>query len=292
MKPIEPVSHQTSLSDNIVTIKVLKKDFAGKEITKKEVLNEILTGIKNGGKVNSNWSKYHPNQVGIKLIWGLNVESLNEGLKLSSYKDKLYVDYNSHDIPNELRLKLTYYNGDLHVELNKPFTSDVVLEISIKLLEDKEFIIATITPPFEMTKYEKRNELFGYIYDSYEFSKVEKDINEKLNGLKGLSIDRTYILEAEFNSKYQPDSVFANFDRALGGYASKEVHTNDLEKKKNFSLHYNGEELPLYVSVYPYRNGSKASFSVSLKYKVSEDMTISAQKVASVKNLLKDIVNN
>lgn len=130
-------------------------------------------------------------------------------------------------------------------------------------------------------------------------------IDELYNDLKGAMaknapIKRTYVLNGEINSIYNPDSIYANFQRSLGTYdwknwgGSDPVKSYDIKKEKTYKLDFASGNVPLNVAVYPYRNQSKVVYKVLIPYQLNSDgtATLSNAQVEQIKAKIKDIVNS
>lgn len=100
-----------------------------------------------------------------------------------------------------------------------------------------------------------------------------------LSNRNGILVRRLAHVEGEVNVVFNTESTYANFLRKLGRYtfADGEPKMNDIEKSAayNYKISANST-IPLYVTVLPYRNGSKVMYSMYVPY------TLSGGGVASI----------
>jgi len=104
-------------------------------------------------------------------------------------------------------------------------------------------------------------------------------------------IQDKYPIKGEFNSKYSSTSIYANFERIFGSYksdATKKIY------KDTYKLDLNNKITPIYVKVYPYRNGSKVQYSVDLPYTLNSNgnMSISEKNIEEIKRKIEKTVND
>jgi hypothetical protein len=107
---------------------------------------------------------------------------------------------------------------------------------------------------------------------------------------------KKYEQKGEINTQYSDKSIYANFKRILGEYnwrySSEQL---DASKSKNvFNLRVNNKSFPLMIEVYPYRDGSKVIYSVTIKYNIdsSGKATLTQEDIEKIEVQIKDIINN
>jgi len=135
-----------------------------------------------------------------------------------------------------------------------------------------------------------------------DFDKLETDINRIFNKLQHtvLSIKKRYLLKGEINTKYPANSIYANFKRLMGQYTnnyywidSKEK-ISPIEKRNIFNLKIKNNNYPLYIKVYPYRDGSKVVYKAYISYKINSDgtSTLTKQDIENATKKIKEVVDN
>jgi len=128
---------------------------------------------------------------------------------------------------------------------------------------------------------------------------LKQDIFNILNNLpkSKLYLSRGYTLQGEINTKYNPDSVYANFQRILGKNGDKwyvkSINT-PTEKKDYFNLKIKDKIYPLEVRIYPYKNGSKVIYKASISYKIYSDgtYTLTKEDVENAKKEIEKVIND
>ncbi|HAK89477.1 MAG TPA: hypothetical protein DHV16_00785 [Nitrospiraceae bacterium] len=72
------------------------------------------------------------------------------------------------------------------------------------------------------------------------------------------------------------------------------IKVDDIRKKNTFTLKYKDAKLPLYIQVYPYRNGSKVTYEIEIPYEVDSQRGISMPKedIDSIKTQIEKIAND
>ena len=123
---------------------------------------------------------------------------------------------------------------------------------------------------------------------------LQKDIKHIFSKANFLSIPKRYQLVGEVNSKYPANSIYANFKRILGNYSYKYSEIINKSKKQNtFNLKFNGKNLPLYVEVFPYREGSKVKYSTTLPYKITQNgSSLTKQDIKDIQTKISKIIND
>ncbi|CAN0619222.1 conserved exported protein of unknown function [Burkholderia multivorans] len=101
---------------------------------------------------------------------------------------------------------------------------------------------------------------------------LEGELRRILSNRDGVLVRRTAHVEGEVNVAFNTESTYANFLRKLGRYtfADGEPKMNDIEKSAVYKYKISGNSaIPLYVSVLPYRNGSKVMYRMDVPYTLS-----------------------
>lgn len=255
--PLQPRVVQLPAQKSPQSVKVLKSDFEGKEISQAEVmlgLKAIFTQTGDRGE-QITWTSDR----GPSGEFSQNVR----GVKIDASMNKMIV---------------TYYNGSKFTSYTyrRPSvdytTTDIIAELPVNVADDGTNYIITIAYPGTLTVAPQRN--MGFEQQPYaDTGHVAQDLGAKIEAAKGLSITRNIQIEGKVDSRYGADATYANFVRLLGGGVRK-IDTSTLEKKNSFAMSFNGKQLTLDVSVVPYREGAKVIYSCIVPYTVTSSMSI------------------
>jgi len=125
-------------------------------------------------------------------------------------------------------------------------------------------------------------------------TEINSDVEHIFSKLNTLYISRSFKLQEEINSKYPAQSIYANFKRMVGNYSYRNnEHITESKKQNTFNLNVNGKNLPLYVEVFPYREGSKVKYSTTLPYKITQNGSdLTKQDIENIKSQIAKIVND
>ncbi|MDR2152325.1 MAG: hypothetical protein LBO72_05860 [Helicobacteraceae bacterium] len=118
-----------------------------------------------------------------------------------------------------------------------------------------------------------------------------KRVVSKLNSLPVLkqTVERTCSFSGDINSQYKDSEIYGNFKRLLGDWSGSEYQT-DAKKTSIFRLFIGAQAIPLFVEVYPYRNGSKVIYSSgSFKYTVDSTGKVAGVTPADVERAIAQI---
>lgn len=128
-------------------------------------------------------------------------------------------------------------------------------------------------------------------------NELKKDtirIFNEASTMKGF-VKKSYFMKGEVNSQFNDTSTYANFLRILGQYKfDNSVKVDDIRKKNTFTFKYKNTNLPLYIQVYPYRNGSKVVYEVEIPYEVNSQggISITKEDIDSIKKQIEKIAND
>lgn len=184
---------------------------------------------------------------------------------------------------------LKYINGELNT--NSWYLSEVNFPLSANKQSENEIVFgfpATYT-------YKPCGDAIGVSIKPLDnFTALEADAKNVFNQLDKLSvvISKNYDFKGEINTKYPDAAVYANFKRLLGQYSNwtrdESEKLSDVKKNNTFILNFKGKVFPLYVEVFPYRDGSKVVFSSTISYTIDSKGISSANK-DDIQNLQKSI---
>lgn len=285
-KPIPQEEVKLNLTSGPKVLIVNNLDFNGKEIDKSSVMDKIKQIIEKGGEFNkfSKWRTYD------------NPQDSSQSAKYNVKGSKVAV------ADNEIIVE--YINGDMHEphteyspSTGKTFSYDEYWSVykteakfPYSFVKDGKFYKVTIYFPTSLVN--KEHHSWDKPIGSPE--QILNDLNSKFNVLKNPVLEASTRVYGEINSKYNSDSIYSNFERLIGKYnfKDKKIATNDLEKKNVFKYDYEGTMLPIYVSVFPYRDGSKINYEVNIPYNIGTDYTIDSNKIALVQKRVEAIAND
>ena len=269
--PLKPTNYKISNIKTPILITIMNKDFEGNDIDKSEIKNLLTNYLNNSGiykrgnykKCSSSSCPYY-NVGGIKTYLG------------------------------EERAKITYYYGDYFPENGTFYKTETVAEFPIEITNNDSHYIVKIKPPSEIKEIPARSVLGIPIKPYCSINDVEKDINKIFNDKYNFSIQKTYSIEFEINSKYSSESIYANFERKLGNYGrnNNNLHSSNIKKNKVFKYIHNEKIIPIIVSVYPYRDGSKVVCKASIPYEVRDKVSLKKSDILALRENITNIVND
>lgn len=126
---------------------------------------------------------------------------------------------------------------------------------------------------------------------------MEADVANVYSKLDNLvvSFNKSYAYKGEVNTKYPDKAIYANFKRILGNYNWRaEDKLTDVKKENTFALNFKGQTFPLFVEVFPYRDGSKVIYSSSIQYTIDSKGNCSASKadIDALNKQIEKIIND
>jgi len=159
-------------------------------------------------------------------------------------------------------------------------------KIVTKLLAKYEIKITTsgnqkqvvMTPPSSIIVIKATNTLGKEIPLERSVSEVEKDVRAVSASLDPII---KFTIKGEINVKYSDESVYANFTRMMGSYSfsnEEEAKGYDITKDHVFALKHKDKPIPVKITVYPYRDGSKVVYEFGYRY----SMTVSGKTGSSI----------
>lgn len=197
---------------------------------------------------------------------------------------------------NNDSIVINYVNGDknCHKCENRESLTKVFFKLTTKITENSKNNF-TVTSSFP-TNYTIRphTDAIGIEHKTLDTpSKLEADAKKMFNSLKlkPLSIKRSVEFKGEVNTKYPDKAVYANFKRILGSYSwRRNEMVSEVKKQNSFNLKSN----PLHVEVYPYRDGSKVTYSTTLKYTIDSNgnSTLTKKDIDALHNKIAKIIND
>jgi len=206
----------------------------------------------------------------------------SKGLKVQKDSNKYIVDYSCGTYN-----RIWYLNSAKFTIYLKKLTKS---EISLTL--DKKYTYQPSADNFNVFS-------MGSLDSLENLEKDSKNILSKLSTLQ-ITLNKRYFFTGDINSKYNADSIYANFKRLAGTYNwnSYYSHSNEMltevKKENTFNLKVNGVSIPLHVEVYPYRNGSKVKYKAYIPYTISSNgnVSLNSNDIEKLKIEITKIIND
>lgn len=129
------------------------------------------------------------------------------------------------------------------------------------------------------------------IANIYSINNVEADLKQVCSNAD-ITLERTKWIKGEFESKLSEEEVLGNLHRIIQPeyHGSKLVPTG----RNHFDYDINGKKSSLLVNVYPYRGGSKVTYTFEYQYQFKSDgsSTYSSETANKVKADIVRIAND
>jgi hypothetical protein len=285
-KPIPLEEVRLGQTNGTKVLIVNNQDYDGKEIDKSVVMDEIKEIMEKSGEFNnySKWKKYDsPTTRAQAAAYDVR------GSKVSFSDNDIIVEY----INGNGKYSYSEYSQSTgktidHGEYSSIYKTEA--KFPYRIVKDGKFYKVTIDFPVSLLNHEH------YSWDKPigTFEQIINDLNSKFTGLINPVLRSSTKVNGELNCKYNSDSIYSNFERLFGKFEAKDsqITKDDLEKKNVFKFDYGGSTLPIFVSVFPYRDGSKINYEVSIPYTIGTDYSIDPNKIASVKKRVAAIAND
>jgi len=159
---------------------------------------------------------------------------------------------------------------------------DATWQIKITTSGNQKHVV--VNPPSSLLEEVVENPLTKTLY-KFSIPKAEKDVKELRALLASLNptihFAKVKPIKGEINVKYSDESVYANFTRMMGSYSfsnEEEAKGYDITKDHVFALKHKDKLIPLKMTVYPYREGSKVVYEFEYRY----SMTVSGKTGSSI----------
>jgi hypothetical protein len=199
------------------------------------------------------------------------------------------------------------YNKILDINNNEIVRSIAQFKIplEVKNNNNKLLVFAKYPKSFDNFEYGKLGFTNYPAMDKIE--NLKKDSLDSFNKIKNLPIVRNYKLKGEVNSKYDTASINGNFKRlvpykfqGIGIIYPKFINSleksyfNSLWRNNPYMIEYKKGIYPINYTIYPYRGGSKVTYTMDLNYKLYPNGTSSLTKedLEGLKNKVENIINN
>jgi|GEM_PF-5546041 len=263
--PIKPYSSACPQLERNVT--VLDKDLDGNAISEKQIIDAIKNHMLSVGYKGDDSSRYTDN---LNYINGVNASNTAALISISYYNG----------------LKSTYSNPT-------EYSTKVIASYPCNISKTDTGYNVLLKTPEQLFVQPARGPI-GLEEPTYaSFDNLGIDLVTKLNSITDFAIKRAYSLKGEVNSEFAQTAILANFERKLGKYDYRNQTSSFEEAKaKVFSYKLNGEDIPVYVKVFPYRNGSKVAYNMAVPYKVNESISISMKDIKDIREYIEKVVND
>ena len=99
------------------------------------------------------------------------------------------------------------------------------------------------------------------------------DFQQLMDATKTLELKMTTEVKGELESKYPVDSVLGNFERRYPSFSAERTSPRTMEVKKErvVTMTLANQRLPLRVTGYPFREGTKVSYAVNVPFSIIAD---------------------
>jgi len=219
----------------------------------------------------------------------------NQILKFSSYKPLHVYGRTIDGFQQRKGVSVIKQNDIYSIHYDKGNYSDEKSTAVFNIMHSQKDNSITFKYPTTYT-YVKKSLTWSPPIDFLDsLSKLEADSKKIFSKLNTITISKKYNLNGEVNSKYPALSIYSNFKRILGNYSYRynNESLSQLKRKNTFSLRVNGKSVPLYIEVYPYREGSKVKYSATLPYTITtEGSNLTKQDIESLKAQIAKIIND
>jgi hypothetical protein len=184
-------------------------------------------------------------------------------------------------------IMLTYFNGSQHIDTGTVYGTKINIPFTYQFSSDENTKVLTLTPPKFFDVIPGRNILmlpFDPLLTNEQVFEDIKNIYQEISPNLYLNSN----ISGEFNSPYPVKSIQYNFARILGHVSRSSAYNNI------FRLPFKNSYIPVAVKFFPYKNGSKISYSFDYPYQENTDSTstYNEQEVAQLKSIIFGVVND
>lgn len=257
------------------SFKLLKSDFQGSAVSRYEIIDNISKIVAYTGNQGSQitHSATGPGSR-VDYIKGIDVKNDHNKITIRYYNGK----------------KDTFYGSASHTTHSDTTTTDVVADFNVDIAEDGAYYIINIPYPASLSILPRRNGLM--VFKQYDDTdSIAEDLDAKWSAVQGILINKNYTIKGSIDSKYSAEATYANFARVLKG-GSGGAKSASVQKTNQFKYEFNGKDLSLFISIAPYRNGSKVEYSCSVPYTIGAVLSITQKDVETIKQGIEKIVND
>lgn len=195
-----------------------------------------------------------------------------------------------NSIPAQRLMIVTNHNGEYYIETGNRYTSFIRYYVDVQTEEKDNYFVVTFR-----IKEKEIGEGRSPIGVSYEMPFFSEDY------LFSFLSKPTVEFKAEFDSPYNTESVYANFQRQLKTKTYKSGYKDPMTEKifmNSFILPLDknrwDSNAELFVEVYPYRNGTKTLITIHLPVKevrTSENIDL-GEIIKDVKKKIEEIIKS
>jgi len=206
------------------------------------------------------------NEITLKLLASTRMKLINDGAHPIQNIEGLRVQNYS----NEKGITLRYVNVELF-STGIEYGQYLVIPLSYSVKKNEGDFYITISTPDQANLITRKQ----LIFPPNKIKSVDKcieDANVILDSLKSMLINRYYKLSGELDSSFKPESIMGNFQRLLG--SPVKILNEGSKLGGQFNYKAGNENRRLTISSFPYREGSKITYSIDVPYTLSTDSGI------------------
>lgn len=191
----------------------------------------------------------------------------------------------AYQSPGEIML--TYFNGSQHIDTGKIYGTKINAPFSYQFSENENTKVLTLTPPKHFDIVPGRNILMLPFDPLLSNEQVIEDLQHIYNQITPNVLFRKNIT-SELNSPYPVESIQYNFARILGHVDRSTAYRNE------FRLPFRNSFIPVAIKFFPYKNGSKISYSFNYPYQENSDATstYNEQEITQLKSVIFNVLND
>lgn len=204
------------------------------------------------------------------------LKSIKDGPRVDSFG--LRVVFNS----NKNEIQFQYVKVRNVRETNAVDMGQVInIPVTYKVEQDKDIMVVTLTPGDRAILQDKIRFVTNFFIPSEITTNLKvgpadryiTDFEKILSTASSVKLQRHAAIKGEAVSNFKSEAILGNFERLLGRNANGYLNQSklDLNRGEVFSYLVGNERVPLIVSVYPYRDGSKVTYETSLPYQIGAD---------------------
>lgn len=273
--PLPPKQMQSQSSGTIEMSYKFSDDINDQQLTANDMIRSITSHM-SGNSVYKNKNKYRNSSGSFRYIYGKTVSYSNNNIVIN------------------------YVNGDDNCGNceNGESITKVFFELPTTIQETSKnnFNLKSSFP----NQYTVRahTDALGIEHSTLDTpAKLESDAKKMFDSLKSkpITIERKVEFKGEVNTKYPDKAVYANFKRLMGNYSWRSnENVSEIKKQNSFNLKVANTSYPLHVEVYPYREGSKVTYTTTLSYNIDSqgNATLKSSDIQELHKKIEKIVND
>jgi len=173
--------------------------------------------------------------------------------------------------------------------------SQVSFPIDLKVTSDKKYYYVDLVA--KQGVYHPSPNLFGGITEPLaRLDEIKADVSRIIHETYNENYTDRVLIKGSLNSKWKPDDVRSNLLRLISHWRSNDLNSRTtLIDTGNFAYTYKGQDLHLYISVFPYHGHSKVDYYMYMPLTFLPDGTITLDKkreATKLKSFITKVVND